>query len=260
MIRRLVCAAVCPVICLVAFSMVHAQDRATHAPATAPVAPALPGTLGPAGAIVLFDGSNTDAWTTNDGKPCPWQIVDEADAMVAGGGDIISKQSFEDFQLHVEFWLPKNPPEVTGQARSNSGVYLQRRYEIQILDSYGQDAKKDGCGAIYNRKKPKENACTPPETWQAYDITYKSAKFDGTGKKTENARVTVIHNGVTIHQDAEIDGPTRAGQQEEIVGPAPVMLQDHGNPVRFRNVWILPIQPEKAVGPASRPATVRHAQ
>jgi len=277
MIRRLACSAACLVLLMTFTVVALAQDRgggrrgprssdaaatpaaesADAAPATPGTAPSLPSAAVLGGAIVLFDGSNTDAWTTKDDQPCPWKILDDADAMEAGGGDIVSKQKFEDYQLHLEFWLPKNPPEVKGQARSNSGVFLQHRYEIQILDSYGQEARKDGCGSIYNRKKPKENACTPPETWQTYDITFKAARFDADGNKTSNARVTVIHNGVTIHQDAEIEGPTRSGVTDEVPGPAPIILQDHKNPVRFRNIWVLPTAKPEKLPATSRPATNR---
>jgi hypothetical protein len=218
---------------------------------------------------VLFDGERTDGWTTRDGKPCPWKVLED-ESMVAGGGDIISTELFEDVQLHVEFWLPKFPPEVTGQARGNSGVYLQGRYEIQILDTYGLPAEKHGCGAIYGKKKPKESACTPPETWQSYDIKFRAPAYDESGKKVKNARMLVIHNGVTIHDDVEVDGPTRASMaDDEKPGPAPVMLQDHGNPVRFRNVYAIRLKPEAGApgtgpsrdkpAPTSRPAAVRPA-
>jgi hypothetical protein len=218
----------------------------------------------PPGAIVLFDGEKADGWTTMDGQPCRWKVLDADDSMevVGGGGNIISKEKFEDVQLHVEFWVPKHPPEVTGQARGNSGVYLQGRYEIQVLDSYGLPPDKQGCGAIYGRKKPKENACTPPQTWQTYDITFRAPKFDADGKKTKNARVTVIHNGVTIHQDAEIEGPTvAAAEQREAPGPAPVMLQDHGNPVRYRNVYAMPVKATAAEkdAPTTQPADAKRA-
>ena len=258
MIRRLV---VCVTACLFTLTFVFVARGAEESAATT-TSPAPSGTSAPPGAVILFDGSNTNAWTTKDGQSATWQILDDVDAMVAGGGDILSKELFEDVQLHVEFWLPKNPPEVTGQKRSNSGVFLQKRYEIQILDSYGQDPKKDGCGSIYNRRKPKENACTPPETWQTYDITYKAPRFDEAGKKTQNARVTVIHNGVTIHQDAEIEGPTRAGETEESPGPAPIVLQDHKNPVRFRNIWAKALKSAEKPGsanaePTTQPKSVR---
>jgi hypothetical protein len=265
MIRRLACpaciAAATAVVCLLALAI--AQDPATT---TTSATTAISSTIGsstppisaPIGAIVLFYGENTDGWTTRDGKPCTWKVLED-ESMQAGGGDIISKEKFEDVQLHVEFWLPKYPPNVTGQARGNSGVYLQSRYEIQVLDSFQQPPEKHGCGAIYGKKKPKENACTPPETWQSYDIKYKAARFDETGKKIKNARVSVIHNGVTIHDDVEIDGPTRAGKDEETPGPAPVMLQDHGNPVRFRNIYAMPFKPEGAEerAPTTRPTAVR---
>jgi hypothetical protein len=282
--RRFACSAGClaaaATCLLIAFSAARAQESvaspsAATSPATAPAtAPATttassptigsstPPIGAPIGATVLFDGEKTEGWTTRDGKPCTWKVLED-ESMVAGGGDIISKELFEDVQLHVEFWLPKFPPEVTGQARGNSGVYLQGRYEIQILDTYGLPAEKHGCGAIYGKKKPKESACTPPETWQSYDIKFKAPKFDEDGNKIKNARVSVIHNGVTIHDDVEVDGPTRAGMQEEKPGPAPVMLQDHGNPVRFRNIYAIPVKPETATGgkdpPATRPTAVRPA-
>lgn len=269
--RTIGCTAAC-VICLTAFAAARAQDAPSTSPTTAAttsttsvsvssstIGSSTPPIGAPIGAIVMFDGENTDGWTTRDGKPCPWKLLED-ESIEAGGGDIISKEKFEDVHLHVEFWLPKHPPEVKGQARGNSGVYLQGRYEIQVLDSYGLPAEKHGCGAIYGKKKPRENACTPPQTWQSYDIKYKAAKFDDGGKKTKNARVSVIHNGVTIHDDVEIDGPTRAGMQEEKIGPASIMLQDHGNPVRFRNIYAIPIKPDaEAATPTTQPASVRPA-
>ncbi len=273
MIRRFARSIACIaalVVCLTAFAALSAQDTPVRLPATvatttttsvsvssSTVGSSTPPIGAPIGAIVMFDGENTDGWTTKDGKPCPWKLLED-ESMQAGGGDIISKEKFEDVQLHVEFWLPKHPPEVKGQGRGNSGVYLQGRYEIQVLDSYGSPAEKHGCGAIYGKKKPRENACTPPETWQSYDIKYQAAKFDESGKKTKHARISVIHNGVTIHDDVEIDGPTRAGMQEEKAGPAPIMLQDHGNPVRFRNIYAIPIDPDAesdAVAPKTQPAS-----
>ncbi|HEV2293658.1 MAG TPA: DUF1080 domain-containing protein [Tepidisphaeraceae bacterium] len=280
MIRRLGCIAVG---CLLALAVAGAQQppgpeastttapgaRTTTGPATTTTAVPLE-TIGsstppigaPIGAIVLFDGENTDAWVMRkDGGPCKWQVLED-ESMVAGGGDIISKQNFEDFQLHVEFWLPNSPPEVKGQARGNSGVYLQGRYEIQVLDSYGLHAEKHGCGAIYGKKKPRENACTPPQTWQSYDIKFTAPRFDEEGNKIKSARVSVIHNGVTIHDDVEIDGPTRAAMDdEEQPGPAPIMLQDHGSPVRFRNIYVIPAKPEPSEkkAPTTRPAAVRPA-
>jgi hypothetical protein len=191
----------------------------------------------PKGAVVLFDGKDTSAWTHEDGRPCEWKIVDGAMEVHKGG--IVSKEKFGDCTLHVEFWLPNNPPEVKGQARSNSGVYLQHRYEVQVLDSYGLEKLQTGdCGGIYGIKIPDVNACTPPETWQSYDITFRAARFGGDGKKTENARLTVVHNGVTIHDNVEVPKITGGGR-EETAEPGPIHLQDHGNPIRFRNIWVV---------------------
>jgi hypothetical protein len=184
------------------------------------------GAEAPEGAIVLFDGKNADAWV--DGK-----LTD--DGNLAGGTK--TKQNFKDFTLHVEFRTPYMPT-ASGQARGNSGVYLQDRYEVQILDSFGLEGLDDECGAFYSKKAPRENLCYPPLAWQTYDIDFTAAKFDDSGKKTSNAKVTVKHNGVAIHEDYEIDGPTPGGKEETAEG-GPIQLQDHGNPVAFRNIWIV---------------------
>jgi len=139
--------------------------------------------------------------------------------------------------LHVEFRLPFRPT-AKGQSRANSGVYLQRRYEIQILDSFGLDPKNNDCGALYEQKAPSVNMCFAPLSWQTYDIDFTAARFDSTGKKTANARVTVIHNGVKIHDNAEIKGSTGNGRKEEDK-PGAINLQNHGNPVHFRNLWLV---------------------
>src|SRR5437773_4509980 len=140
----------------------------------------------PKDSIVLFDGKDTSHWVhRGDGRPCEWKVLSDGSLEVnPGKGDIDTKESYGDFKLHVEFWVPNLPPEVKGQGRGNSGVYLQQRYEIQVLDSYGLKSDTGDCGAIYGQKAPDVNACKPPEKWQSYDITFHAAKFDATGKKT----------------------------------------------------------------------------
>ncbi len=180
----------------------------------------------PKGALILFDGSGAGEW--NGGK-----IVEDK---LLGPGPT-TKKTFRDFTLHVEFCLPFKPT-VRGQNRGNSGVYLQQRYEIQILDSFGLEPKNNDCGAIYERVAPSVNMCFPPLSWQTYDIDFTAARFDKDGKKTAKALVTVNHNGVVIHDKTPIDGSTGFGQKEQDT-PGPINLQNHGNPVYFRNVWLV---------------------
>jgi hypothetical protein len=188
--------------------------------------------------VRLFDGTNLDAWQHADGSPATWSLIDGA--AEARNGDLRTRQAFGDLTLHVEFWLPRYPPDVTGQARANSGVYLQDRYEIQILDSYGDTTPAaDEAAAVYGRKAPDTNAATPPETWQTYDIVFRAARYDANGAKSGNARVTVRWNGRTVHDDVILDAPTGGGAAEG-AAPGPIRLQDHGNPVRYRNIWIEP--------------------
>jgi len=195
----------------------------------------------PSGAIVLFDGKNLDSWVKTDGKsPITWKLANGV--MEVKGGNIISKQAFDgSFKLHVEFRVPYMP-QAKGQGRGNSGVYVQGRYEVQVLDSYGLDSKDNDCGGIYSVAKPLVNACKAPTVWQAYDIEFHSPKC-ADGKKTEPARITVLHNGVKIHDDVKImKDNTTAGLGGDPCKPGPIMLQDHGNPVQFRNIWLLPIK------------------
>lgn len=189
--------------------------------------------------IQLFDGTDQWEWQHTDGSSASWSMVGE-DAMEVANGDLRTRQAFGDFRLHVEFKVPELPPDVTGQDRGNSGVYLQERYEIQILDSYGDDTLADNeAGAIYQKKAPDSNEALPPGEWQTYDIEFQAARYDD-GAKTEDARVTVVWNGVTIHDDVAIDGGT-GGNIPESPSTGSIRLQDHGNPVQFRNVWIEPL-------------------
>jgi hypothetical protein len=196
----------------------------------------------PPGAIVLFDGKKLDQFVNTDGKsPATWELVGGGAMQVRGGG-IMTRQKFDGrVKLHVEFRVPYMPDK-TGQARGNSGVYLQGRYEVQILDSYGLQSKDNDCGGIYEVAAPLVNACKAPTVWQSYDIDFTPPKYKD-GKKVEPARITVVQNGVKIHDNREIPvDNTRAGLGGDPSQPGPIMLQDHGNPVQFRNIWVVPVK------------------
>jgi len=193
----------------------------------------------PSDAVVLFDGKDLSNWVyVSSDKPGGWKL--EGGYMQVRGGNIRTKQEFSDCQLHVEFWLPLMP-DAKGQARANSGVYLQGKYEVQVLDSYGLDSRDNDCGAIYGVAAPMVNACRPPKRWQSYDIVFRAARFNDRNEISSKPRMTVFHNGVLIHDNVEIPGTTTAAMSEgdEVLGP--VMLQDHGNTVRYRNIWIRPL-------------------
>ena len=185
------------------------------------------GKKSPEGAVVLFDGKNGDAFTD------PKKFVD---GLMSQG--ITSQQKFQDFSLHLEF-LVSYMPAGRGQGRANSGCYMQGRYEVQILDSFGLSGEHNECGGIYTIKKPDVNMCLPPLSWQTYDVDYTAAKFDADKKKTTNAQLTVRHNGVLIHENVELPKGTTAAPIQEGPEPGPIYIQDHGNPIRFRNIWLV---------------------
>ncbi|HUY87956.1 MAG TPA: DUF1080 domain-containing protein [Pirellulales bacterium] len=189
----------------------------------------------PSDAIVLFGGKDMSAWVGGE----KWLVKDGV-ATVHGGG-VTSKQSFGDCQLHVEWASPKEV-KGEGQGRGNSGIYLQNRYEVQILDSYGNETYYDGqAGAIYKQWPPLVNACRKPGEWQTYEILFEGPRFDKNGKLAKPAYVTVLHNGVLIQNHAELQGSTawdKAPEYEAHPPKQPISIQHHGNPVRFRNLWI----------------------
>lgn len=181
----------------------------------------------PDDAIVLFDGTSPDQF--KNGK-----MTDEG-LLIQG---VASKELFQDCRVHLEFRLPYMPKS-RGQARGNSGCYLQGRYEVQMLDSFGLEGKDNECGGIYELYDPNVNMCLPPLSWQTYDIDFTAARYNEAGEKSSHARITVRHNGVVIHENAELPRTTRAAPAGEGPEPGPLYLQDHGNPVRFRNIWVV---------------------
>ncbi|MFG1603409.1 family 16 glycoside hydrolase [Actinoplanes sp. NPDC049265] len=189
--------------------------------------------------INLIDGTGLDNWQHTDGRYPEWPSAGGG-AYEVCCGDLRTKEGFQDYKLHVEFKVPLLPPDVTGQNRGNSGVYQQERYELQILDSYGDTTLDNNeAGAMYTIKAPDVNAATAPETWQTYDVTYRAARYDASGTKTENARITVIWNGVKVQDNIELPRGT-GGNIPEGPSTGAIRLQDHGNKVQYRNVWIEP--------------------
>lgn len=182
----------------------------------------------PEGAIVLFDGSNVDAW--EGGKLSDDKLLQQGTT---------SKRKFGSHKLHIEFRLPYQP-KATGQGRGNSGLYLQGRYEVQMLDSFGLEGRDNECGGIYSVKAPDLNMCFPPLSWQTYDVEFTEAKYQQE-KLVSSPRVTVYHNGVKIHKNVELPGSRNTTAAPVAVGPerGPIYLQDHGSPVRYRNIWIV---------------------
>ena len=179
----------------------------------------------PQGAVVLFDGSSVEHFDGAVLTPEKW-LAHECS----------SKAVFGDHKLHIEF-RPPFKPLARGQARGNSGVYVQSRYEIQVLDSFGLEGENNECGGIYSIAKPSVNMCYPPLTWQTYDIEFQAARY-ANGQKVQNARVTLVHNGVKVLDNIELPDAT-PGRLAEGPDPAPLFLQGHGNPVVFRNIWVV---------------------
>jgi hypothetical protein len=203
----------------------------------------------PKDAIVLFNGKNLDAWAGRDGKTNPTWILRDGGVMEASGVDIRTRQTFNSYKLHVEFRIPRDPVN-TVYGRGNSGVYLHGRYEVQILDSYGPQAKDpkaihsapaESCGAIFGQTAPRVNACKAPGFWQSYDIEFHPPRFKD-GQKLKHPRLTVLHNGVLIHDKVEVlVDTTGSGLEIDPAQPGPVLLQYHSSPVQFRNVWLVPL-------------------
>ena len=193
------------------------------------------------GAIVLFNGQDVSNWTTKDGEPAGWKVEGGVLHVAPRAGDIMTTELFTDCFLHIEFRCPYMP-EATGQAKGNSGVYLQGRYEIQVLDSYGLNIPGMGdCGAIYNQFAPLSNACNPPEVWQTYDVAFRAPRLDEAGEVVEPARMTVLQNGTVIHNNIQLPGVTGGALDENVGEPGPLRLQDHGNLVAYRNIWAVPL-------------------
>lgn len=216
------------------------EDSEVWEPVPAVVTPGR-GMAPPSDAIVLFDGSDLSAWRHDDGSAASWTVADGAFTVAAGSGDVYTRQGFGDVQLHVEWRTPARV-DGDGQGRGNSGVFLQSLYEVQVLDSYTNTTYSNGQAAsIYKQHIPLVNASRGPGEWQAYDIVYRAPRFGDDGAVAEPARITVFHNGVLVQNDVEIKGET-----VYIGTPAytahdmkmPLRLQDHSNPVSYRNVWL----------------------
>ncbi len=196
----------------------------------------------PADATILFDGKSFDNWTTPEGGVPKWTLKDGAMTVLAGSKEIKTKKEFGDFQLHIEWRSPAEVnPQKTGQGRGNSGIFLQGRYELQVLDNYNNKTYANGqASSIYKQHIPLVNACRKPGEWQYYDVIFTAPRFNAEGRVLFPAYVTVLHNGIITQNHIAIWGPT------EYIGlpvykaadKGPIILQDHGDAVSFRNIWI----------------------
>ncbi len=191
-----------------------------------------------AGKVTLFDGTGLSQWRSRaGGETAPWTATSDYFAVAPNSGDLVTRDAFGDIKLHVEFWVPATDAANAEQDRGNSGIYLQGRYEVQVLDSYEHPLEgANDCAAIYELKNADVNAAEPPGTWQTYEIEFRAPRWSG-NQKVENARVSVVWNGQVAHANVEVPAPTRLGDAEA-PGDAPLRLQDHGHAVRYRNVWL----------------------
>lgn len=187
----------------------------------------------------LFNGSDLSGWiSTKTGTPAQWKVENGYLEVVPGLGDIQTEAVFEDFNLHAEFWIPYLPQK-SGQDRGNSGIFLQGRYEIQILDSWNNETYLDGmCGALYKIIAPMANMSLPPENWQTYDIRFRSPRLNSEGQVTQKGEITVVHNGQLIIERGLFERGTGSAAKQKQGIPGPIRLQDHGSSVRFRNLII----------------------
>ena len=201
------------------------------------IEPPTRGMAPPEGAVSLFDGTNITNW---ERTPLYWCLTDE-NAMEVCSSSFKTLEEFGSGLYHVEFRTPFMPNE-RGQGRGNSGVYLLGRYEVQVLDSFGVEPADNLCGGIYSFATPVADAILPPLQWQTYDITFTAPTFDESGAKLTNARIHVLHNGIVIHDNVELDSGTPGGVSDKETAKGPLLLQDHHNQVRFRNIWFKPAE------------------
>ncbi len=222
----------------------HSRERPAP-PVVRPGAPALP-VPAPADAVVLFGGTSLDAWMSGDDAPARWRVADGAFEVVPRTGTLSTRATFGDVQLHIE-WMSPAPPRGRDQDRGNSGVFFMGRYEVQILDSHENPTYADGQAAsLYGQHPPLVNASRPPGEWQSYDIVFRRPRFGANGSVETPARVTVFHNGVLVQDNAVLVGPTShtvRAPYEAHEDRLPITLQDHGHPVRFRNIWVRSLEP-----------------
>jgi len=249
--RRLLCL-LSIIVSMVIIGPVQAQDRhpmywevhdfdREQPPVVNPGPPPASPQPPPEDAVVLFDGNDLSAWAHSDTADAQWLVEDGYVEVVSGTGDLQTKQRFGDVQLHLEFSTPEEDEDIN-QGRGNSGVFLMGRYEVQILDSYRNKTYPDGqCAAIYSQYPPLVNASRPPGEWQTFDIVFRRPHFDEEGEVIEPARMTVFHNGVLVQDNVELTGPTAYQERPPYKAHPdrlPIKLQDHGNRVRYRNIWV----------------------
>ncbi len=208
----------------------------------------------PSDAVILFDGKDLSQWRDSKGEPAKWKVENGSMVAVRGSGDIQTKAGWGDVQLHIE-WAAPTLEQDQGQDRGNSGVYLMSLYEVQVLDSHQSQTYADGQAAgIYGQFPPMVNASRPPGEWQSYDIIFRRPRFDSGGNLMRPVRLTVLHNGVLVHDNVALWGPTNWLEYDPYKAhpdKLPLLLQDHGSPVRFRNMWLRELPEPVELGPPS---------
>ncbi|RAJ08380.1 uncharacterized protein DUF1080 [Chitinophaga skermanii] len=225
---------------LASYAQTKPEDTEVWKPVPQVITPGTATNTAPSDAIILFDGKNLDQWEAEKGGAAQWTVKDGAVTVKKGTGVIKTKEKFEDFQLHIE-WRTPAKVEGTGQGRGNSGIFLQEYYELQVLDNYDNVTYSNGqAGSLYKQKIPLVNACKKPGEWQSYDVIWTAPRFKEDGSVQSPARVTVLQNGVLVQNNVALDGKTLyiGKPVYEKHGAMPLVLQDHGNPVSFRNIWV----------------------